>query len=105
MDKQNRNGRRLLVIALGCVFSVFAQLAAAEGTFACHVVNANGHPDVFFVQTDDRKEVHAAALRAQVGGKGRHDKAPVAEVVQCIEYPQGRFHDSAMQNYLRNLPR
>ena len=104
MDKQNRKGRRLLLIALAGVFSVFTQPAAAEGTFACHVVNANGHPDVFFVQTDDRKEAHAAALRAQTGGKG-HDKAQVVEVVQCIKYPQGRFHDSAMQNYLRNLPR
>ena len=103
MDKQNHNARRLLVIALVSVFSVFTQLAAAAETFACHVVNANGHPDVFFVQTDDRKEAHQAALRAQVGGMG-HDKAQVVEVVQCIKYPKGSFSDSTMQAYLKALP-
>ena len=103
MDKQNRNGRRLLVIALWCVLSTAAHTAAAEGTVACHVVTASGHPGVFFVQTDDQVLAQEAALRATVATEGRA-KSQVVEVVQCIRYPQGRFTDNTMQRYLENLP-
>jgi len=103
MDKRNRKGSRLPVIALGCILSLAAQFAAAEGTFACHVVTVSGDPGIFFAQTDDMKEVQEAALRATVTTIG-HEKAQVVGVVQCIHYPGGRFSDAEMQAYLKNLP-
>lgn len=104
MNNQNRKGSRLMVIALWCVLFLNTQVAAAGKTFACHVMTVNGHPGVFFVQTEDRREAGEAALRASVAAGGR-DKAQVAEVVQCINYPGGRFSDATMQAYLKSLPR
>ncbi len=103
MDKRNRKGCRLSAIALWCILSLATQLAAADGTFACHVDTASGQPGIFFAQTDDMREVQEAALRARVKTIGRK-QAQVTGVVQCIHYPGGRFSDATMQAYLKNLP-
>ena len=104
MDRKNRSGSRLPVIILCCVLSMAARMAPAEGTFACHVLTDKGFPGVVFVQSDELMTAQKTARRARVD-IGRVNKAPVAELVECINFPQGRFADASMRAHVRYLPR
>ncbi len=104
MNKQNRSAGRLALIVTGCVLSLAAQNAAAEATFACHVLTKDDRPGVVFVQTDAKAKAQQVALGARVDA-GRRAKEPVVKVVECINYPQGRFSDYVMQTHLKKIPR
>ena len=102
MNKENRKGSRLPVIVLCSVLSVVTQHALAKGDFACHVVLETGQSEVFLVQTK-QEPARVVAARGSVTVDGGR-KARVVEVVECIRADKGRFSDSTMREYYKDMP-
>ena len=97
------------VIAAVCIVvpllgHVGAAIALPANEYACKVQTMSLLTGVVFVQADDEPSAVMVAAR---GNATRLDgvKEQVKAVVECIDYPQARFSDDALQAFIDAMPR
>ena len=90
-------------IVLTAVFIAPGHAELPENSYACHVQTKGGSPGLVTVQAHSMESAKKIALRVEAL-KMDGTYAPVTSLIQCIQWPEGRFSDPQFQKFYKNLP-
>jgi transcription elongation GreA/GreB family factor len=98
--------KALLVLASISILTATVHAAEfGDNRYACQVITVKDRQGFLMVRMDTLEEALAAAARAQDAQTQSDTREPVKAVVQCVDYPDGRFADAKFQASIERLPR